>query len=156
MPPSSRHGRLPTFGKPIATVFWLVVVGVVAVTLLADQRLAIQLAVAGALSASLMIWSVYDTALREARSDHGHEHTLHARTVGAAAEKSRTQERTITSLQNRVDQLERDLVEANAVRVTTDSTDLWSDLSEAPTIVDMANRRHARPVSIVKKRAETG
>ena len=150
MPPSSRHGRQPTFSKPIATAFWLVVVGVAAVTLLADQRLAIQLAVAGALSSSFMIWSVYDSALREARADYGHERTQHARSVGAAADDARTRERSVAGLQARVDQLERELLEARAVPASTDDPEMWSDLSEAPTIVDMAVRRHARPISIVK------
>jgi len=143
MPPSSRHGRQPTFSKPIATVFWLVAVGVVAVGLLAEQRLAMQLAIAGALSASIMIWSVYDAALRQARADYGHERTLHARSAGAAAEVTRGHEREIRSLRAQVNQLEQELAEAKA-------PELWSDFSEAPTIVDMANRRDARPIAIVK------
>jgi choline-glycine betaine transporter len=145
---SSRHGRQPTFSKPIATVFWLVALGVVAVALLAEQRLAMQLAIAGALSASFMIWSVYDSALREARSDYAHERTLHSRSVGAAAEQARANEREIAALRAQVERLERELAEAT-------TGDLWSDLSEAPTIVDMANRREARPIAIVKDAAET-
>jgi hypothetical protein len=143
MPPSSRHGRQPTFSKAIAVAFWLVVLGVVAVALLAEQRLAMQLAIAGALSASFVIWSVYDSALREARADHGHERTLHSRSVGAAAEQIRAKEREIAGLRARVEQLEQERAAATA-------SELWSELSEAPTIVDMANRRETRPISIVK------
>jgi hypothetical protein len=153
MPPSSRHGRQPTFTKPIATVFWLVALGVVAVALLAEQQLAMQLAIAGALSASFMIWSVYDSALREARSDYGHERTLHARSVGAAADEIREHQHEIDSLRVRVDRLERELADAIAVAAAaarSDAPELWSDLSEAPTIVDIANRREGRPIAIVK------
>ena len=152
MPPSSRHGRRPTFTRPIATVFWLVALGVVAVALLAEQRLAMQLAIAGALSASFMIWSVYDSALREARRDYGHERTLHARSVGAAADEIREHQHEIASLRVKVDRLERELADATAeaAAARSDAPELWSDLSEAPTIVDIANRREARPIAIVK------
>ena len=143
MPPSSRHGRQPTFSKPIATVFWLVAFGVIAVALLAEQRLAMQLAVAGALSASVMIWSVYDSALREARADYGHERTLHSRSLGAAAEEIRAHEREIAQLRAKVARLEQELAHVNA-------NDMWPDLSDAPTIIDMANRREGRPIAIVK------
>ena len=143
MPPSSRHGRQPTFSKPITAVFWLVVLGVVAVALLAEERLAMQFAIAGALSASFMVWSVYVPALREARADYGHERTLHAKSLGAAAEEIRAHEREITALRIRVERLERELAEAR-------TPEMWSDLSEAPTIVDMANRREGRPIAIVK------
>ena len=147
MPPSSRHGRQPTFTKPVATVFWLVALGVVAVALLAEQRLAMQLAVAGALSASFMIWSVYDSALREARKDYGHERALHSRSVGAAADELRARDREIAGLQVKVERLERELAQVRAA-------EMWSDLSDAPTIVDMANRREGRPIAIVKNAAE--
>ena len=116
MPPSSRHGRQPTFSKPIATVFWLVAIGVVAVALLAEQRLAIQLAVAGALSASFMIWSVYDSALREARAEYGHERTLHARSARRRSEETRAQEREIAALRATVARLEQELAHVNAPR----------------------------------------
>jgi hypothetical protein len=156
MPPSSRHGRQPTFTKPIATVFWLVAVGVVAVALLAEQRLAMQLAIAGALSASFMIWSVYDSALREARADYGHERTLHARSVGAAADEIRARDHEVARLGAQVERLERELAQATAtIAARDDVPDLWSDLADAPTIVDFANRREARPIAIVKTTDQT-
>jgi len=152
MPPSSRHGRQPTFTKPIAAVFWLVALGVVAVAVLAEQRLAMQLAIAGAWSASLMIWSVYDAALREARKESSHERALHARSVGAAADEARAYAREVAALRGRITELQRQLVEAKASGPVTspEAAAMW-DLSDAPTVVDMANRREGRPIAIVKR-----
>jgi hypothetical protein len=108
-----------------------------------------QLAIAGALSASFMIWSVYDSALREARADYGHERTLHSRSLGAAADEIRAHLREIAALRLQVERLERELVEARA-------TEMWADLSDAPTVVDMANRREGRPIAIVKNSDRAG
>ena len=91
-----------------------------------------------------MIWSVYDSALREARADYGHERTLHAKSVGAAADEIRDHLREIAALRLQVEQASSESwPQARA-------PEMWSDLSEAPTMVDMANRREGRPIAIVK------
>ncbi len=157
MPPSSRHGRQPTFSKPIATVFWLVALGVVAVALLAEQRLAIQLAVAGALSASFMIWSVYDSALREARADTA----TSARCTPSSSAPPRTppastsarSPRSAPARAARGGSSQLDAGRGPRARDGAGRARRAGDVVRplrGPTIVDMANRRDARPIALVR------
>lgn len=159
MPPS-RHGRQSTFSKPILMIFWATLVGVVGVTALSSEALALRLATLGSLCLSLMIWSVYRPAVFEARLETQHERTLHARSNGEAAEQRRTVEREVVALRARVGQLEHELLTAREAVVTAIQAarhagdDMWADMSEAPTVVHFANRREQRAADAVKAEAD--
>lgn len=166
MPP--RHSRPAALATPYLVALLAVVVGATVVGLLADERLALQLALAGVLFATIMLWIVYGAALREARADLTHELALHRRTTrvveAVTAERDRGRVRHTSTesalreqlgaaraaLRGTTAQAERAEAELASLRApqpesspaSTDA-DLW-EVSDAPTVVTLADRREDR------------
>lgn len=163
----SRHSRPAVLATPYLVALLVVLLGGVAVGLVADERLALQLALAGVLAATVMVWMVYDAALRETRSDLAHEAAVHGRTTRSLAAiteerdrsraKQRDAERALEQLADaaelalreataRAERAESGLLARPTAPASASPEDIWTSV-DAPTVVTLANRREDRPDS---------